>query len=610
MGGLSRRQFLKAAGATGAVSAASTGLLAGTVFDAARADPSGSGTTLAQAIRKVSSVGYSKLQYVAGEPYLVREDLGAKAASTRTSTRRALLYFAHHSDTHIIDAQSPARVEAADVLYRLGTGGAFRPQETMTVQVLDQMIRATNRVLHSSLTGTPMAFTMITGDLTDSNVTAEHKWLRNTYDGKVVKPNTGGPTYEGVQVWPEATYAYHPEGAPGSDIYLSSGFPNHTGLLEAALASFKTMGIAVPWYCVFGNHDLVFNGVLPKGMIIDVLASSNRKAAELGPLLVLLLFQGASESFVRNLWEDNGRYRAGTRIVTRDAKNRKLLSPTEWMASMMDTDPLPGPVGHGFTEDHVTSGRSWYARNEGPLRVIGMDSCNHFAGSEGSITQPQYDWIESELIANSTRYYDPAGNVVHNPSGTDRLIAVFSHHNSWTMTNTSFDPYNPYVRRFGSEMVALFLRFPNMVAWVNGHSHENRLVAHRNPWEDGAGFWEINAASCIDFGQHQRTVEIVDNRDGTVSLFTVVVDHLAPPDPGTGRNNGRRLASLSREFSANDPFGDAGLDGKGTPLDKLGKVEDRNCELLVNAPFDLNSAYPDAQAQLDQIAWQSRILPR
>lgn len=610
MGGLSRRQFLKAAGATGAISAAQTGLIGATVFDAARADPAGVGTTLAQTIRKVSNTGYSKLGYEPGEPYLVREDLGARASSTRTATRRGLLYFAHHTDTHIVDAQSPARLEPGDVLYRLGAGGAFRPQETLTVQVLDQMIRATNGVVHSTLTGAPMAFTMITGDLTDSNVTAEHRWLRNTYDGKVVTPNTGGPDYEGVQVWPEARYAFHPDGPPGSDVYLASGFPNMPGLLEAAISPVETGGMSVPWYCVFGNHDLTWVGALPKAMIIDVLASSNRKATELGPLIMLLFFQQARESVVRRLWEDNGRYRAGTRIVTPDPENRKLLSPTEWMASLLDTEASPGPVGHGFSPENVSSGRSWYGRDDGPLRIIGMDSCNHFNGSEGSITQPQYDWIEAELIANSTRYYDPAGNPVHNPSGTDKLIAVFSHHNSWSMTNTFFDPNNPYARRFGPDMVALFNRFPNMVAWVNGHSHENKLLAHRNPWEDGAGFWEINSASCIDFGQHQRTVEIVDNRDGTVSLFTVVVDHLGPADSGSGSYTGKRLASLSREMSANDPFGDAGLNGRGTPYDKLGHVEDRNCELLVKAPFDLGAAYPDTRAQLDQIAWESRILSR
>lgn len=610
MGGLSRREFLRAAGAAGATTAAATGWLGSTVFDAARADPSGAGSTLAQVIRKASSVGYSKLQYEAGEPFLVREDLGASAAATRTSTRRGLVYFAHHSDTHITDAQSPARVEAGDVLYRLGSGGAFRPQETMTVQVLDQMIRATNAVVHSSLTGVPMAFAMITGDLTDSNVTAEHRWLRDTYDGKTVTPNTGGPAYEGVQVWPEARYAYHPDGPPGSDIYLANGFPNLPGMLEAAISPLDATGIAVPWLCVFGNHDLTWIGTLPKAMIIDVLATSNRKAIELGPMLPLLLFLRANESVVRRLWEDNGRYRAGTRVVTRDVDNRKFLSATEWMSHMLDTEAAPGPLGHGFTPDHVSSGQTWYARDEGPLHIIGMDSCNHYNGSEGSITQPQYDWIESELIASSTRYYDPAGNVVHNPSGTDKLVAVFSHHNSWTMTNTFFDPQNPYPRRLGSELVTLFSRFPNMVAWVNGHSHENKLVPHRNPWEDGAGFWEVNAASCIDFGQHQRTVEIVDNRDGTLSLFTAVVDHLGPADPGTGAFTGERLASLSRELSANDPFGDAGLNGKGTPLDKLGKVEDRNCELLVKAPFDIGAAYPDSRSQLDQISWESRILTR
>lgn len=610
MSGLSRRQFLKAAGATGAASAVPTGYLASTIFDAAYADASGGGTTLAQVIRKASNTGYSKLQYLAGEPFLLREDLGATAAPERTTTRRALLYFAHHSDTHILDTQTPARVEPADILYRFGAGGAYRPQETLTVQVLDQMIQATNAMAHSSLTGAPMSFAMITGDLTDSNTHAEHKWLRDTYDGKVVTPNTGGPTYEGAQAWPEATYAYHPDGAPGSDIYSANGFPNYPGMLDAAIGSLDTQGISVPWYCVFGNHDLLFNGTLPKLMVVDMLASSNRKAVELGSLLMLALFERAPRDFVQKLWEDNGRYRAGTRIVTRDAENRKPLSPVEFMAGMLDTESSPGPVGHGFTPDHVSSGESWYARDEGPMRLIGMDSCNHFTGSEGSITQPQYDWIESELIANSSRYYDPAGNLIHNPSGTDKLIMVFSHHNSWTMTNTNFDPANPYVRKFGPDMVALFGRFPNMVAWVNGHSHENKVLAHRNPWEDGTGFWEVNSASCIDFCQHQRTIEVVDNRDGTLSLFTVVVDHLGPADPGTGGYTGQRLASISRELSANDPFGDAGLNGKGSPLDKLGKVEDRNCELLVKAPFDIGAVYSDAQAQLDQIAWEAQIVPR
>jgi len=606
--GLTRRQFLKAAGIVGATSAFQLSALAG-VLDGAFADPGGAGTTLAQTIRLLSASGYSKLGYAPGEPFLVREDLGAGALSTRTQTRRSLLYIGHHSDTHVLDAQSPARLEPGDILYRLGAGSAFRPNETLTVQVLDQMIRATNGLTHSTVTGAPMAFCLITGDLTDSNTAAEHRWLIDTYDGREVTPNTGGPGYEGVQVWSEVPWAYHPEGGV-DDPYLGRGFPTLPGLLDAATAPVDATGVAVPWYAVFGNHDLIWQGTVGRLLAGDILSESKRKPTDLGVLVQLGMVATwrISRDVISRWWNDL--YRPGTRIVTPDPQARRMIQPAEFMAGMFDTDPAPGPLGHGFDDDNLSSGRTWWARNEGPCRIIGMDSCNHFTGSEGSITTVQYNWLESELMAASTRYYDDAGNLVHNPAGTDRLILLFSHHNSWTMTNTAFDPAQPFPRRFGWDVVDLIRRFPNVVAWINGHSHENRINAHANPFEPGAGFWEVNTASCIDFGQHQRTVELVDNRDGTLSLFTPVVDHASHPDPGTGAYSTARLGSISRELSANDPFGSTGFLGNVKPTAALGKPEDRNCELVVRSPFDLGGAYSDAAAELDKIAWEAKILAR
>lgn len=45
---------------------------------------------------------------------------------------------------------------------------------------------------------------------------------------------------------------------------------------------------------------------------------------------------------------------------------------------------------------------------------------------------------------------------------------------------------------------------------------------------DGSGFWEISTASHIDFPQHARILELVDNGDGTLSIFGTLVDHPAP----------------------------------------------------------------------------------
>ena len=87
---------------------------------------------------------YARLAYGAGEPHLLRQDLGVSAAPERTRRRASLLYLAQLSDTHVLDAESPARVEYAAAV-QLGDSyvakAAFRPQEALTAYVLDAMAR-------------------------------------------------------------------------------------------------------------------------------------------------------------------------------------------------------------------------------------------------------------------------------------------------------------------------------------------------------------------------------------------------------------------------------------------------------------------------------------
>ena len=89
---------------------------------------------------------YRRLAWAAGEPHLVRSDLGIDPRADRAATRRSLLYVAHHTDVHICDAQSPARLEGGETWAWVnpGSDGGHLPQETCTTQVLDQLVRATN----------------------------------------------------------------------------------------------------------------------------------------------------------------------------------------------------------------------------------------------------------------------------------------------------------------------------------------------------------------------------------------------------------------------------------------------------------------------------------
>ncbi|TSB17512.1 TIGR03767 family metallophosphoesterase, partial [Streptomyces benahoarensis] len=117
----------------------------------------------------------------------------------------------------------------------------------------------------------------------------------------------------------------------------------------------------------------------------------------------------------------------------------------------------------------------------------------------------------------------------------------------------------------GAELAALFSAHPSIVAWINGHSHKNEVTAH-------PGFWEVSTASHIDFPQLARVIELTDNHDGTLSLFTTLVESSAPhrADPADLSRTG--LAALYRELAANAPK---------ARKDLAGEAVDRNLELVV-----------------------------
>ena len=99
-----------------------------------------------------------------------------------------------------------------------------------------------------------------------------------------------------------------------------------------------------------------------------------------------------------------------------------------------------------------------------------------------------------------------------------------------------------------------------MVAWVNGHTHRNEITAHKRA-DGSGGFWEINTAAHIDYPQQARMVEVADNSDKTLSIFTTIIDHAGPADYRGDLSTTVGLASLARELSVNDPQAKLGATG-------------------------------------------------
>jgi metallophosphoesterase (TIGR03767 family) len=589
MAGISRRGFLSASAGLAATLGLPQQSLAARLAEPTK--PADVPTTLEQTIRLTSPRyrQYRLLTAGSGEPYIPRYDvLGRAARPLRANSRRTIAYLGHLSDMHIMDAQSPARLDIMVGQDPSLWAGSFRPQDTLTVNVVAAMVQAMRAAQFSPLTGAPMMAAFNTGDSADMISALELKWYIDLLDGLPVTPNSGKPgVYEGVQVWAESTFAYHPED-PAGDPYGDYGFPTLPGMLQSAVSqTVESVGLATPWYAVYGNHDTDFLGTLVMSDALRRFAVGDRKAAVWQPFAANFLGGWANElspvnQFLHNIRVNYG-IQSGVKNVTADPQ-RKLLEGVEFMQAHLQSPDRPGPVGHGFTQENIETGKTYWVADLSPhVRAFGLDTCNQVAGPDGAVPEDQFTWLRAGL---------------EQATAENKLCLVLSHHNSTTLENEAQPVVGPTQRLIhAEEFVAMLQEYPNCVAWLNGHTHINTIIPHPKP--GGGGFWEVTTASCIDFPQQQQLVELVDNRDGTMSIFTTSLDHTSSADCTVSDYSQDGLASLSRQLSANDWI-------ENPPM-RLGSPLDRNCELLLPAPFDL-SVIADADLEKAAMAAKARIV--
>ncbi len=437
------------------------------------------------------SLGYGDLVTADGWQHITRTLDDSEPPPAGPEPRR-LTRFVHLADAQLADDESPTRFASFDS--PRVTGGAFRPQEANGCRLLNAAVLTVN-VLHKEM---PIDFVLLGGDNIDSAQTNESRWFLDILGGAASVECDSGLDDDP-----------NPEGSDGKDAFFAAG-------------------LAMPYYWVTGNHDVLVQGNLA---VSSQLGNAIRSEAPGG---------------TRD-WSAPG----GPVIVgeIEPDPDRALLLPSE----LLDIVFSDGD-GHGLSDNHSDTGRANYTFDvpNTPLRFVVLDTTAQTGGANASIYQSELDnWIRPTLDAAAS-----AG----------KWVILSSHHaaTSHQREQPTGSEGGPVVLQ--NEWLDFLSDYNNVLFSMVGHSHTHRVA--RRTGALGHAWWELITSALSDFPSQMRVVEVWDQDNGWVMLRATALDVFAEGDP---------VVLEAQALTALDSVAGWGDNG-------VGALTDRNVELWVPAP--------------------------
>ncbi len=408
-------------------------------------------------------LGYHEVEPGEGRDLVQRDDLGGHPSGG--ADRRSIAWFAQLSDFQLVDDESPNRLAALD---NTALPGGLRAQEAYLPRAVSAMNRTFARLAREA--GRDLDFGIVTGDCSDSAQENELAWVIQLMNGEPGLETDSGEDNDPVP-------------GPAND-------PKDP---------FDPVSFPAPWLYVPGNHDVLIVGIS--------LPDERNRAQALGT---------TPRTGTRDyrLW-----YAPVTRREVPADPHRRLLEREDIVRALRDADAegVMGPPGHGYPVDgdvDTSLGANYaYDAIPGLLRVLTLDTNDPTGGSEGLVLRETLDdWLIPELERATA----------------DGVLVVLSSHHS--MRNTDVFPgqlgTTPLAGAVpGEEIERLVASYPAVIAWLVGHVHDNQIRAVPGVDAEHPGFWEIMTSAIADYPSQARSIELVDNGDGTLSIFATIIDY-------------------------------------------------------------------------------------
>ena len=353
------------------------------------------------------------------------------------------------------------------------------------------------------------------------------------------------------------------------------------GLFERAQEPFEAVGLGMPWYSAFGNHDALVQGNSPEAYVGPGGSAATRhgdrqpglrRARRAAASSRRKLPSGVTpEQFVDDpRGEPRSRSRADgvppddAPLLPRQGRaERRALTPCDSAAGSSSTAVTTGtPVGHGF-EPFTVDGQTGVGRPPGgasPTTTATTPSRPGQACASSCSTRSPTSAASIVLLEGLGRRQRSSSGSTSSCDSGRQYVLVFSHHTLETTDQPSTDA-RPRAAdplrgsRAGlaagqssrSRSSSAATRTSSRTWTATSTRTRSSSARARGPGGRGppqpSSFWEVTTAAHIDWPQQSRTIELVENEDETISLVLTILDHDGAAEPGRSTVGGGRLGA-------------------------------------------------------------------